>query len=223
MGLVHTTVEERVGTRLGRLTCLGLVRRNGTNYQFRWRCDCGREVSRWIGALKQVAYPSCGCWWREVRPKRALKVPCVREHKFKVCGVGMLLKEFSELAGVTRERMRQRFRDHGALEAVARYPAIVAAVRARLEDKSSTGELSEMEAQKSIEELMAAAKKAEMNPTMPARQGKYDGILKELNSKGYGPSAVTRWLKEQGIEVTYCNVATRMNKLGLKMKVAKAS
>jgi hypothetical protein len=56
---------EMSGRRCGRLTVIRPVRNDGRGFTWFCRCDCGREVVRLGGLLRDGRTQSCGCYRRE--------------------------------------------------------------------------------------------------------------------------------------------------------------
>jgi len=51
----------KVGTRIGMLTILGVVRREKYGKLYRAKCDCGKVADFWGQSLARMRWPSCGC------------------------------------------------------------------------------------------------------------------------------------------------------------------
>lgn len=69
MQVRRKTADQHIGQKYGRLTVLSFSRRDGTQYWFNCRCDCGTERLFRIGAIRSKPHKtqSCGCLGKERR------------------------------------------------------------------------------------------------------------------------------------------------------------
>ncbi|QKK08418.1 MAG: hypothetical protein HND58_09670 [Planctomycetota bacterium] len=98
----------QVGTRRGTLTITSW-RRTPRGVRLGWRCDCGRT-----GWTPQVGGTGPGC------PSCGARARGRRQTLVRHRGVAYTLEELGAMIGVTRERARQIYHQHGRAEVLRR-------------------------------------------------------------------------------------------------------